>query len=113
MLMPRLETSRGIFWSGPRNFEPRSDDEDDTLARTPLSKLPHLTSGRTLGPITYELRCNRPKARRIFSSIEFRTGTIRLRGRMALPLGHRCRMAFYALYPFFVFLGFLKNDMEH
>ncbi|GBM12620.1 hypothetical protein AVEN_146797-1 [Araneus ventricosus] len=26
-----FETTRGLFWNGPRNFEPRSDDEDDTV----------------------------------------------------------------------------------
>ncbi|GBL78669.1 hypothetical protein AVEN_65241-1 [Araneus ventricosus] len=28
--------TRGLFWDGPRNCEPRSDDEDDTWAGTPL-----------------------------------------------------------------------------
>ncbi|GBM65491.1 hypothetical protein AVEN_223588-1 [Araneus ventricosus] len=32
--------TRGLFWDGPRNFEPWSDDEDDTSAGSPLSKLP-------------------------------------------------------------------------
>ncbi|GBL80745.1 hypothetical protein AVEN_165120-1, partial [Araneus ventricosus] len=26
----RFEAIRGLFWDGPRNFEPRSDDEGDT-----------------------------------------------------------------------------------
>ncbi|GBM53226.1 hypothetical protein AVEN_14244-1 [Araneus ventricosus] len=29
ILTSRLEATRGLFWDGPRNFEPRSDDEDD------------------------------------------------------------------------------------
>ncbi|GBN07048.1 hypothetical protein AVEN_150760-1 [Araneus ventricosus] len=32
--------TRGLFWDGPLNFEPQSDDEDDTSAGTPFSKLP-------------------------------------------------------------------------
>ncbi|GBM17244.1 hypothetical protein AVEN_72953-1, partial [Araneus ventricosus] len=32
--------TRGLFWDGPRNFEPQSDDEDDARAGTHLSKLP-------------------------------------------------------------------------
>ncbi|GBL74975.1 hypothetical protein AVEN_243783-1 [Araneus ventricosus] len=30
ILMSRFEATRGLFWDGPRNFEPWSDDEDDT-----------------------------------------------------------------------------------
>ncbi|GBM10226.1 hypothetical protein AVEN_177494-1 [Araneus ventricosus] len=30
ILTSRFEATRGLFWDGPRNFEPRSDDEDDT-----------------------------------------------------------------------------------
>ncbi|GBM17764.1 hypothetical protein AVEN_99646-1 [Araneus ventricosus] len=30
VLASRFEATRGLFWDGPRNFEPRSDDEDDT-----------------------------------------------------------------------------------
>ncbi|GBM19274.1 hypothetical protein AVEN_133760-1, partial [Araneus ventricosus] len=30
-----FQATRGLFWDGPRNFEPRSDDEDDTSAGTP------------------------------------------------------------------------------
>ncbi|GBM59054.1 hypothetical protein AVEN_7430-1 [Araneus ventricosus] len=26
----RFEATQGLFWDGPRNFEPWSDDEDDT-----------------------------------------------------------------------------------
>ncbi|GFY04332.1 hypothetical protein TNCV_4414201 [Trichonephila clavipes] len=35
------------FGDGPRHFEPWSSDGDDTLAGTPLFKLPHHTNGRT------------------------------------------------------------------
>ncbi|GBN87281.1 hypothetical protein AVEN_16232-1, partial [Araneus ventricosus] len=30
ILTSRFEETRGLFWDGPRNFEPRSDDEIDT-----------------------------------------------------------------------------------
>ncbi|GBM19518.1 hypothetical protein AVEN_107989-1 [Araneus ventricosus] len=30
ILTSRFEATRGLFWDVPRNFEPRSDDEDDT-----------------------------------------------------------------------------------
>ncbi|GBO34653.1 hypothetical protein AVEN_165552-1 [Araneus ventricosus] len=30
VLMSHFEATRGLFWDGPRNFEPWSDDEDDT-----------------------------------------------------------------------------------
>ncbi|GBO46323.1 hypothetical protein AVEN_163349-1 [Araneus ventricosus] len=31
-LTSRFEAPRGLFWDGPRNFGPRSDDEDDAWA---------------------------------------------------------------------------------
>ncbi|GBL75999.1 hypothetical protein AVEN_234314-1 [Araneus ventricosus] len=49
ILTPNFEATRGLFWDRPRNFEPQSDDEDDTCAGTPLSKLPRHTNGRTFG----------------------------------------------------------------
>ncbi|GBN61783.1 hypothetical protein AVEN_85525-1 [Araneus ventricosus] len=42
ILMSRSGATRGLFWDGLRNFEPRSDDEDNTLAGSLLSKLPRL-----------------------------------------------------------------------
>ncbi|GBO30438.1 hypothetical protein AVEN_74022-1 [Araneus ventricosus] len=30
ILTSRFEATRELFWDGPRNFEPRSDYEDDT-----------------------------------------------------------------------------------
>ncbi|GBM13573.1 hypothetical protein AVEN_123986-1 [Araneus ventricosus] len=30
VLTSRFEATRGLFWDGPSDFEPRSDDEDDT-----------------------------------------------------------------------------------
>ncbi|GBL86006.1 hypothetical protein AVEN_89066-1 [Araneus ventricosus] len=41
ILISRFEATRGLFWDGPRNFEPQSDDENDTWASNPLSKLLH------------------------------------------------------------------------
>ncbi|GBL91251.1 hypothetical protein AVEN_195136-1 [Araneus ventricosus] len=35
ILTSRFEATRGLFWDGPRNFEPQSDDEDDITAGTP------------------------------------------------------------------------------
>ncbi|GBN14442.1 hypothetical protein AVEN_220680-1, partial [Araneus ventricosus] len=37
ILTSRSEAPRRLFWDGTRNFEPRSDDEDDTSAGTPSS----------------------------------------------------------------------------
>ncbi|GBM97638.1 hypothetical protein AVEN_101954-1 [Araneus ventricosus] len=70
LLTSRFEATRRLFWDGPRNFEPRSDDEDDAWAGTSLSKTS--TPHRRLAPM-YDLACNRPNARRIFSGIGFRT----------------------------------------
>ncbi|GBM11268.1 hypothetical protein AVEN_267830-1 [Araneus ventricosus] len=33
--MSRFEATRGLFWYGPRNFELRSDDEDNACVGTP------------------------------------------------------------------------------
>ncbi|GBM09110.1 hypothetical protein AVEN_5292-1 [Araneus ventricosus] len=41
------KATRGLFGEGPRKFEPRSDNEDDTRACSSFSKLLHHTSGRT------------------------------------------------------------------
>ncbi|CAL1276966.1 unnamed protein product [Larinioides sclopetarius] len=46
---------------GLRNFERRTDEQDDTRAGTPLfSKLPHCTASRT---------CNNPHTRRFFIGV--------------------------------------------
>ncbi|GBM56392.1 hypothetical protein AVEN_132864-1 [Araneus ventricosus] len=34
LLTFRFDATRGLFWNRPRNFEPRSDDEDDTWEAT-------------------------------------------------------------------------------
>ncbi|GBM00937.1 hypothetical protein AVEN_151392-1 [Araneus ventricosus] len=71
-LTSRFEATRGLFWGGPRNFQHRSDDEDDTLVGTPSPNF-HATPTRGRLATTYDLICNRPHTRQIFSGIGFRT----------------------------------------
>ncbi|GBM15889.1 hypothetical protein AVEN_258433-1 [Araneus ventricosus] len=78
ILTPRFEATRELFWDGPRNFEPLSDD--DTYAVTPSPNFHATPTGGRLAT-TYELTCKRPHTRRIFSGIGFEAET--------LPLGHR------------------------
>ncbi|GBO00097.1 hypothetical protein AVEN_121750-1 [Araneus ventricosus] len=47
------EATRGLFRDGPRNFEPQSDDEDDTRAGTPSPKFPATSTGGRLAT-TYD-----------------------------------------------------------
>ncbi|GBM84696.1 hypothetical protein AVEN_93078-1 [Araneus ventricosus] len=56
ILTSRFEVTRGLFWDGPRNFEPRSDDDDDTLAGTPSPNFRIIPTGGRLAP-TYDLKC--------------------------------------------------------
>ncbi|GBM76355.1 hypothetical protein AVEN_36972-1 [Araneus ventricosus] len=35
LVTSRFEATRGLFWDRPPNFEPRSDEEDDTRVGTP------------------------------------------------------------------------------
>ncbi|GBN61340.1 hypothetical protein AVEN_265253-1, partial [Araneus ventricosus] len=72
ILTSRFEATRGLFWDGPRNFEPRSDDEDDTCAGTPSPNFHATPTGGRLAT-THDLACNRPHTRRIFSGIGSRT----------------------------------------
>ncbi|GBO24501.1 hypothetical protein AVEN_145064-1 [Araneus ventricosus] len=71
ILTAHFEATRGLFWDGPRNFEPRSDDEDDTCADTPSPNFHATPAGGRLAT-TYDLMCSRPHARRIFGGIGFR-----------------------------------------
>ncbi|GBO02109.1 hypothetical protein AVEN_90746-1, partial [Araneus ventricosus] len=64
--------TRGLFWDGPRNFEPRSDDEDDAWAGASYLSFRTTPTGRRLATM-YDLTCNRPHTRRIFSRCGFRT----------------------------------------
>ncbi|GBM52788.1 hypothetical protein AVEN_34201-1 [Araneus ventricosus] len=68
--MIKLGTTRGLFWDGPRDFEPRSDDEDEELA-SPFPNFHATPMGGRL-TTTYDLACNRPHTRRIFSGSGFR-----------------------------------------
>ncbi|GBM54495.1 hypothetical protein AVEN_189529-1 [Araneus ventricosus] len=73
-LTSRFEATRGLFRDGPRNFEPRSDDEDDTLAGNPFSKFPLHTDRRRLAtaydsvqqaPYSADLQWNRVSKLRV------------------------------------------------
>ncbi|GBM37893.1 hypothetical protein AVEN_193405-1 [Araneus ventricosus] len=44
VLMSRSEATQGLFWEKPRNLELWSDDKNDTLTGTTLSKISHHTS---------------------------------------------------------------------
>ncbi|GBO03349.1 hypothetical protein AVEN_132871-1 [Araneus ventricosus] len=57
---------------GPRNFEPRSNDEDGTLAVTPSPNFRTTPAGGRLATIC-DLTCNRSHTWRIFNGIRFRT----------------------------------------
>ncbi|GBM61097.1 hypothetical protein AVEN_273031-1 [Araneus ventricosus] len=63
---------REPFKDGPRNFEPRSDDEDDAWAGTPSPNFRAAPAGGCLAT-THDLGCSRPHTKRIFSEIGFRT----------------------------------------
>ncbi|GBN16648.1 hypothetical protein AVEN_49907-1 [Araneus ventricosus] len=69
--MSRFEATRELFCDGLRNFEQRSDDEDDTGAGTPSPSF-HATPTRGRLATTYDLAYNRPHTRLIFIGIGFR-----------------------------------------
>ncbi|GBN66470.1 hypothetical protein AVEN_26380-1 [Araneus ventricosus] len=71
MLTSRFEATRGLFWDGLCNFEPRSDDEDDTRAGTPSTNFHATPMGGRLATKD-DLACSGPHTRRIFSGIGFR-----------------------------------------
>ncbi|GBL77301.1 hypothetical protein AVEN_41744-1 [Araneus ventricosus] len=79
MFTSRFEATRGLFWTEPRNFEPRSDDEGEHLSWHSLSKLPYHTSGRTFGPDGFSVIQARLRGG---SSVEwgFEPGALRARG---------------------------------
>ncbi|GBN07629.1 hypothetical protein AVEN_115647-1 [Araneus ventricosus] len=59
ILRSRFETTRGLFWDGPRNFETQSDDKDDTCADTlPLNFRTTPANGR----LTHGVRFNEHQA---------------------------------------------------
>ncbi|GBL83740.1 hypothetical protein AVEN_132648-1 [Araneus ventricosus] len=55
--MSRFEATRGLFRDGPSNFEPRTDDEDDTRAVTPSPNFRTTPAGGHLAPA--DLTCTR------------------------------------------------------
>ncbi|GBM64358.1 hypothetical protein AVEN_11011-1 [Araneus ventricosus] len=69
--MSRFGGTRGLFWDGPRNIEPRSGDEEGTWAGTLSPSFRTTPTGGRLTP-TYDLVCNMLNKRRIFSGIGFR-----------------------------------------
>ncbi|GBM82178.1 hypothetical protein AVEN_178935-1 [Araneus ventricosus] len=72
ILTSRFEATRGLFWDEPRNFEPRSDDKDDTLAGNPSPNFHTTPAGAHLAP-TYDSPCSRPSTGRSANGIGFRT----------------------------------------
>ncbi|GBL62988.1 hypothetical protein AVEN_125894-1, partial [Araneus ventricosus] len=54
LLSSHFETTRGLFWDGPRNFEPWSGDEDDAWAGTPSPSFHATPTGGRL-TTTYDL----------------------------------------------------------
>ncbi|GBN48056.1 hypothetical protein AVEN_38326-1, partial [Araneus ventricosus] len=85
ILKSHFEATRGIFWDRPRNFEPRSDDEDDAVScLSRMSVCHHSPNFRTtpvVGRLTpsYDLTRSRPNTRRIFSGIGFRPWKMKIR----------------------------------
>ncbi|GBM43722.1 hypothetical protein AVEN_60524-1 [Araneus ventricosus] len=78
---PVLEAIEGLF-GGPRNFE-RWSMTRTTPELAPLSKSLHATPPESVWPLAYDLACNRPHTRRIFSGTGFPEPNL------YLPLGHR------------------------
>ncbi|GBM83546.1 hypothetical protein AVEN_272014-1 [Araneus ventricosus] len=56
--MSRFAATRGLFWDGPRNFEPRSYDGDDTRAGSPSPNFRTIPTGGHLA--LTDLECTRP-----------------------------------------------------
>ncbi|GBN65024.1 hypothetical protein AVEN_245400-1, partial [Araneus ventricosus] len=75
ILVPRFETTRGLFWDGSRNFELRSGVEDDTCAGILSPKFSTTPLGGHLAT-EYDLARSRPHTWRIFSRIGFRAWSL-------------------------------------
>ncbi|GBL53795.1 hypothetical protein AVEN_107399-1, partial [Araneus ventricosus] len=83
-----FEATRGLIGDGSRNFEQRSDGEDDTRAGTPSPNFHATPTGGRLAP-TYDLACNRPPTT---ADLQWnRVSKLEPFGPTAetLPLGHR------------------------
>ncbi|GBM98815.1 hypothetical protein AVEN_46311-1 [Araneus ventricosus] len=87
ILTSRVQVTRGLFCDGPRNFEPRTDDKDDSFACIPLFKLPHYTSVRTFDFLRMIQRVT-GRTVTIFSEIRFRAWKTSGSEPDTLPLGH-------------------------
>ncbi|GBM88283.1 hypothetical protein AVEN_107830-1 [Araneus ventricosus] len=70
------KATQELFWVGPRNFEPRSDAKGDDRAGTPSPRFLYAPAGKCLDTM-YDLFCNRPHTRLIFSDSSFEPGTLR------------------------------------
>ncbi|GBL81637.1 hypothetical protein AVEN_93428-1 [Araneus ventricosus] len=83
-----FEATRGRFWNGPRNFEPRSDDEDDIRAGTPF---PNFRTTPTGGHLTPYIRFNEQQAPNMTDLQWNLVSSLEPSGSEAatLPLGHR------------------------
>ncbi|GBM26991.1 hypothetical protein AVEN_47190-1 [Araneus ventricosus] len=88
ILTSRSEVTRGLFCGGHRNFEPRSDDEDDTWAGT---HSPNFRTTPTGGRLVPYLRFNVQKAKYTTDLQWNRVSNLETSGPQVetLPLGHR------------------------
>ncbi|GBN85961.1 hypothetical protein AVEN_88792-1 [Araneus ventricosus] len=90
----KTASTRVLFCDGLRRFEKRLDDENNTCAGIPLSKLPHHIHSGQMTPTgghlttTYDLECNVPYTRRIFMEEGFEPPALRPEVE-TLPLGYR------------------------
>ncbi|GBM86128.1 hypothetical protein AVEN_75403-1 [Araneus ventricosus] len=85
--MSRFEATRGPYWKGPRNFEPRSDNEDDTLSGISSPNFPSTPAG---GRFTHDVRFSVHQTHKHGGSSaesSFERVTLWTRSR-DLPLGH-------------------------
>ncbi|GBL99023.1 hypothetical protein AVEN_57031-1 [Araneus ventricosus] len=82
--MSRFKATQGLFRDGLRNFEPLSVTRTTPALATTSPNFRATPTGEHLAT-TYDLSCNRPHTRRIFSGIGFRTYDPPV---PTLPLGH-------------------------
>ncbi|GBN96215.1 hypothetical protein AVEN_116034-1 [Araneus ventricosus] len=58
-LTSTFEATRELFWDGPRYFELRSNEEDDTSAGTPSPNFQSTPAGGVNRDAASDLACNR------------------------------------------------------
>ncbi|GBM02288.1 hypothetical protein AVEN_108828-1 [Araneus ventricosus] len=92
-LTSRFEVTRGLFWDGFHNFEPRSDSAP--LSSIPSPKFRTTPAG---GLLTHDLTCNRHNIRRIFIRIGFRHWKPFGSEADTFPLGHRGPQVYLNIY---------------